>query len=409
VPSSFASRIWSRVKQVLPRSKSVSVSETTYSEAETSHIANLAQDLEFAISVDANVRGTRELFDVNAILPECKRQREPELGSTSTSAADSSVIPIADWTSPDEDAIFFATISALQATSAKTYQPELDLSFFAPFASNPGAPATSQLEKHLAQASGRLSLRNRASRITHNLAARFDLSDTDLHTLTKLVKRHRLNYRVISEFEILLAKGYSVDELMTASNIRKLWRTHEFLRCEIPRYCRSAITNGLITSSSYFASFEHPSDFSRRTAEVKFSSSGQIPTWKMAARWATTLGVLPISELESILDLRYQAWLENSKFWRDQPSFTIHFDRSLRELATDITETIPWDYCFPDHRTDEGDSNPSEERIRARRLYELGLIPDIWADPFDDRVSIDPEFPLLKDYWPKGDKGDDDE
>jgi len=139
-----------------------------------------------------------------------------------------------------------------------------------------------------------------------------------------------------------------------------------------------------------------------------FTTSLSIPSWRQAASWARLLGNISSAELDSLLYWYYERWLEKPPIWITRPSFVMHVDYSIRTVAHDLHDCIPWELGF-EHLPLDDYHEHELERIKVRELYALGLIPDIWLDPFDERLSIDPEFPKLDNYWPKKGEVDDDE
>jgi hypothetical protein len=129
-----------------------------------------------------------------------------------------------------------------------------------------------------------------------------------------------------------------------------------------------------------------------------FITSTRIPTWRKATKWARSLGNISSCELDSLLFWYYERWLESPILWRSAPSFMTHVDRCLKAISNDLHDILPWEMAFECTERDCYDDDDERERATRRELYALGLIPDIWIDTFDERVSIDPEFPNLDDY-----------
>jgi hypothetical protein len=77
-------------------------------------------------------------------------------------------------------------------------------------------------------------------------------------------------------------------------------------------------------------------------------------------------------------------------------------------MRRDLHDCLPWELACASPPLDDYHEHELERR-QVRELYALGLIPDLWTDPFDERLSIDPEFPKLDDYFPKKGEEDDDE
>jgi hypothetical protein len=417
VVMSFVNRIWCRFKRSTPRPSTTDAPEIDSPAPRQEQLA-LEYDLQLALQVDASIRQTREIFDFALIEPR------PHLSSAATPKAEFSprqeTVAIKITTPPeidmlaspkypiDEgDRVFFAFIECLRDEKPKpTSMPELSrfVSFALPF-----DPAiVPQLASHSTSASGHISLKERAAERASQLGEAFGLTSADELTLAKILRRYRLHHKTITELEALLHQGFSTDELLTAHKIRKIWRRSAYPRTEIMKYYQDRLRLNSIAYSSYTSHIDFLGEFQQPSPDTVFMTSRSIPTWRKAARWARTLGNISSSELDSILSWHHERWLNSPNLWVSAPSFVEHVDQCIRTIARDLHDVMSWEMAF---EASEPYEYPEKEMDRGNRreLFGLGLIPDIWVDPFDERVSIDPEFPLLDDYWPKKGVVEDDE
>ncbi len=370
----------------------------------------LQHDLELAFQADAVIRQTREVFDTDFVEPrsppgsdptsamEQPPLTEPIIREMPTSL-ESALCTIPTHLTATDDSIFGTHVDFLLANQA---EPVLapDLSYFVAFALPFDAAIAPQLSEHIPQASGRISLKEHATERALQLAEAFQLTNSDVQTLAKILRRYRLHHKTVTELEALLQDGYSADELSTANKIRKIWRRSEYPRTEIPRCYQEQLNLGPVAESPYTSHCDFLEELYKPGHRAIFITSTRIPTWRKATKWARTLGNMSSSELDVILFWHYERWLETPIFWTSAPSFMTHVDRCLRTIAHDLHDILPWEIAFERAEVDYYDDN-ERERAKRRELYALGLIPDIWIDTFDERISIDPELPLLDDYWPK--------
>lgn len=406
---SFVSRILSRIKGAFPGQKPLSlpIADPPNVNPASQDTSTFAQDIEFALESDASIRAARQLFDVSAI-----DSSADEISPTVSSALPT-VLQIEHPANEHrersaEGVTFDALIETLQMSQPDQSSRISDISAYTQFAAlfEPFIPP--QLSEQHSQFTGRLSLRDRAHRYASKLADTFELTREDEQGLAKLLRRSRLHYKTLREIEALLHKGYSVDELTTARHFRKLWHRSDYLKTAVAEYHSSTHSIFAGAGRGFGSITDWVTEFYNSYSDSLFITTNRIPTWSKAARWAASLGAIPCGELDSLLYCYFERWIGSPSLWKLYPSFFGYFDQCVRAVLPDLQDTLPWDIAFQLQPVDEHFEQDIEAK-RTKALYELNLIPDIWLDPFDERVAIDPEFPLLDDYWPKGGGESDDE
>jgi hypothetical protein len=239
-----------------------------------------------------------------------------------------------------------------------------------------------QLDGYRVRLRGFISHQERARAALDALVRRFSLTDEEANQLVTVLGRKSFS-TTLAELDKLLSGGYQVDAIMSGHAIRVVFRNNE-------RFGSRCVFRG-------------------RSGPV-FESKTSCPTWKRAVTWASGLGLITDEdELEMFFVHCYDKWLSHPRYWKRIKSFEQFVGRSIQEARREV-DVLPTDFML----WDEGDNDDPGDADSERRLYRVlardGLVPDIWTDPFDERVSIDPTFPLLEDYWPKSEmKNDNDD
>ena len=382
-------RIWSRVKKALPRQKlSVNADNPPLVSATLDHPTS-SLDLEFALESEAAIYAARELFDFSMLEPPselpCEIQTPPI-----------ELIPAVNSLSED-DQVLSALLEAFSNTPLPTCEEAVDMSIYAAFAESFNPSISPQLRNEQPRVAGRTSRRDRANSRAAEWAEEFDLHLEDTRILARLIWRFRLHPKTLRAMHEILSLGYSIDELKTAADIRRIWKRTECLRTIISRHHQDSL---LVASPKDSCWPDTERNLRSTYPDSVLITSSWIPGWKQAARWASHLRGIPVQELDSLFYWHFERWLEDSPLWHSSTSFCQFFERSLRSIEPDLKDVIPWEFALQPALFDEYEADQAEKQ-RTRELYALDLIPDIWKDPFDERVSIDPEFPLLEDCWPQ--------
>jgi hypothetical protein len=229
-----------------------------------------------------------------------------------------------------------------------------------------------QLERNRVAIDGKAPRRNRIRSVIGKISERYSLTPQSMARLYAVFGKVK-SHKTLKSVSTLLAAGHSVDEIISAHTIRVAWRANECFQ----------------QGSREYAHLEH------------FNNGRRILLcWRSAIILTELFGrCADFDEIELGLARYFSIW--------NRLSASQQFDETFFGfLLNQAREFRPQDHHYPLDFILEGYnylriSEEDDDDAVNRELSRLGLLPDIWTDPFDERVAIDPDFSLLEDCLPK--------